>query len=69
MVAQRYIEVPRRSVARVTGRDVTWHDQFVTVSFWLHQGHFSGAFARAGAGRVVNVHQGGGLGPLLFTEE
>ncbi len=66
MVAQRYVEVPRQPVARVVGEGVEWREQYVTLSFWLHQGRFSVAYARAGERRVVNVHQGGGLGPLIF---
>ncbi len=41
--------------------------RFTTWSFWLHRGRMTEAFVRAGSGAVVNVHQGGGLGPVLFA--
>ena len=40
----------------------------VTISTWLHDGKFAGAFARAGPGAVVNVHQGGGIVPVFWVE-
>ncbi|MEW5848512.1 MAG: hypothetical protein AB2A00_06840 [Myxococcota bacterium] len=68
-VAQFYVDVPRVAVARTRAHDVEWRDQHLTVSLWCHGGEFSGAYARAGDGKVVNVHQGGGIGPVVFTDE
>ncbi len=70
-VAQRFVPVARETVASFTGphRAVTWSERFTTLSFWCHGGRFSGAFVRAGDHRVVNVHQGGGLGPLVFVPD
>lgn len=60
LVAQRFVRVPQQAIA---GRP-----QHVTVSFWLHGGTLTGGFARAGDGPVVNVHQGGGIGPLIWVD-
>ncbi len=41
----------------------------VNVNLWSHDGHFAGAFVRAAAGSVINVHQGGGMVPVFFVSE
>lgn len=54
-VAQRFVPGGKRPDGR-----------YVTFSFWVIGGAFAGAFARAGTRPVVNVHQGGGIGPVVF---
>lgn len=39
--------------------------RFLTLSAWIHNGHFAGAFGRVGTSRVINVHQGGALLPVF----
>ena len=66
---QAYVPVPRMRVARTTADGgVSWKEQHLTLSIWCHGGRMSGAYARAGDGNVVNVHQGGGIGPVVFTD-
>lgn len=67
-VAQRVVAVPRQEVDRLEGGAVVKRRQHVTHSFWCHGGTFSGGFARAGQTPVVNVHQGGGIGPLIWVD-
>ncbi|MBN1295583.1 hypothetical protein JXA80_02305 [bacterium] len=38
----------------------------VNINYWSHAGEFAGAFLRAADGKLVNVHQGGGLVPVFF---
>lgn len=38
----------------------------VNINYWSHDGEFVGAFLRAADGKLVNVHQGGGLVPVFF---
>ena len=39
----------------------------VNLNLWSHDGEFAGAFVRAAAGSVINVHQGGGMVPVFFV--
>lgn len=41
----------------------------VNINFWSHDGEFAGAFNRAAAGSIINVHQGGGLVPVYFVSD
>lgn len=66
-ILQQRVVVGPWDVARLVGDSVEWRRQHVSVSFWCHGGQFTGGFARAGATSVVNVHQGGGIGPLVFA--
>ena len=66
-IAQRFVPLAPQPAAFLAGDGVEWHSQHRTFSFWCHDGLYSGAFGRAGSGRVVNVHQGGGIGPLVFS--
>lgn len=43
--------------------------KYVNINYWSHAGDFAGAFCRAAAGKIVNVHQGGGLVPVYFVGE
>ena len=48
------------------GTHVLRAPRFLTFSAWVIGRRFAGCYARAGEGRVVNVHQGGGIAPVLF---
>lgn len=61
-VAQRYVPLPRERVALLDGAET---DAFLIHSLWFHP-HLAGAFVRASTNPVVNVHQGGGLAPVVF---
>ncbi len=41
----------------------------VNINLWSHDGVFAGAFVRAAAGSVINVHQGGGMVPVFFVSK
>lgn len=68
-VVQRYVPLPRQGVWRLTsdGR-AELASLRVVHSFFCHDGAFAGGFVRAAEGAVVNVHQGGGLGPLYLAD-
>lgn len=70
-VAQAYVPLPRRELAIFDGEHGTVSTQLANVvhSLWFHPHRgFAGAFVRASTGLVVNVHQGGGLAPVLIDE-
>lgn len=65
-VAQRYQPLPRLPVHLLEeDGTATLREAFVVHSLWYHPS-LVGAFTRASAHPVVNVHQGGGLGPVFF---
>ncbi len=41
----------------------------VNINLWSHDGDFAGAFVRAAEGKIINVHQGGGMVPVFFVSE
>ena len=41
----------------------------VNLNLWSHDGEFAGAFVRAAAGKIINVHQGGGMVPCFFVSK
>jgi hypothetical protein len=63
-VAQRYCALPRQPVHTLEGPA----DAYVVHSLWFCP-QLCGAFYRGSQAPVVNVHQGGGLGPTFFTDE
>ena len=66
---QRAVALPRQRVFPFAEGDspkVVADERFVVHSFWTHEDRFAGAFMRASASPVVNVHQGGGLAPVFF---
>ena len=44
-------------------------DKNININYWSHAGEFAGAFLRAADGKLVNVHQGGGLVPVFFMSD
>lgn len=70
-VAQAYVPLPRGELAIFDGPNSSLSRQQANVvhSLWFHPHRgFVGAFVRASTGLVVNVHQGGGLAPVLIDE-
>lgn len=63
-VAQRYQPLPRSQVYLLDHEAP--QEAWVVHSLWFHP-TLVGAFTRASSQPVVNVHQGGGLGPVFFT--
>lgn len=69
-ILQRYYPLPEVSFPVYhQGEFHGYAPRHLTLSCWIHNGRFAGAFARAGAKRVVNVNQGGSLMPVFFVEE
>lgn len=69
-VVQQKVEVPVDEFPILEGGKLAgFEDRYVNINFWVHDGAFAGAFNRAAAGQIVNVHQGGGLMPVFFVDE
>lgn len=66
-VLQRAISQVPRAVFVKARAGIVEAPRIVAFSSWVIGGRFAGCFARAGEGRVVNVHQGGGIAPVLFV--
>jgi len=66
-VLQRFLSTTPEPVWVRTGAGVACAPRFLTFSAWVIGRRFAGCYARAGEGRVVNVHQGGGIAPVLFV--
>lgn len=62
-VAQRHCPLPRQPVFVLDEPEPRLAN--VVHSLWFHP-ELAGAFVRASDGPVVNVHRGGGLGPVFF---
>ena len=41
----------------------------VNINFWAYDGEFGGAYVRAAAGAIINVHQGGGMVPVFYSSK
>ncbi len=67
VVVQRRVPNPALPVWTACAGVVREEPRFLTWSFWLVDGDVVGAFVRAGAHAVVNVHQGGGIGPVWIA--
>lgn len=63
-VVQDYAPLPRVSLPDTRGDA---RERYCALSFWLHGGRFSGAYARLSDDPVVNVHRGGGIVPAVFA--
>ncbi len=67
-IVQQFVEVPTERFPRFDGdRLIGWSEKHVNINLWSHAGEFVGAFLRAADGEIINVHQGGGLVPVLFA--
>jgi hypothetical protein len=67
---QELLDIPREKFP-VLGEDgslKSFEDKNVNINYWSHGGKFAGAFLRAAEGTIINVHQGGGMVPVLFVE-
>ncbi len=67
---QEFVKIPREEFPVVEGGEFTGFElKNVNINYWSHGGKFAGAFLRAAAGNIINVHQGGGLVPVIFVSE
>lgn len=66
-IVQERMAIPVDSL--VVDEKGTWADRKVTLSLWVHDGKYVGSFARASSQSVINVHQGGGLVPVVFVAD
>ncbi len=67
-VVQRHVPLPVQTVYELEGGEATPAERHVVHSLWWHGDRFAGAFMRGSSNPVVNVHQGGGLAPVFFSE-
>lgn len=68
LVVQEYVSLPRHTLRMLDGSGVEQTGVANVVhSLWVHAGQLAGGFVRASNQPVVNVHQGGGLGPISFA--
>lgn len=49
--------------------DIVWEQRLLTWSAWIHNGRFTGLYARASLDPVVNVHNGGAILPVYRISE
>lgn len=64
-VLQAYVAPPVEAFPVVEDGAVVVRDRNVVLSAWMVGDRFAGLFARIGPTAVINVHQGGGLIPVL----
>jgi len=66
---QQFVTVPTDKFPIFEGDTLKgFEDKNVNINFWAHGGEFVGAFNRGSSSLIINVHQGGGLVPVLFVE-
>lgn len=66
-VVQQHVQLPREEFPVFSDGTPALQRLRMVGSFWWIADDFAGAFHRASAGRVINVHQGGGLIPTFFA--
>jgi len=67
---QEFVDIPQDAFPVMEGETLKGFEQKnVNINFWSHGGEFAGAFLRASTGNIINVHQGGGLVPVLFVDK
>jgi len=67
---QDLVTIPREEFPVVeNGEFKGFEPKNVNVNLWSHDGEFAGAFVRAAAGSIINVHQGGGMVPVFFASK
>lgn len=65
---QEKVEIPTEEFPIMEGNKLKgFASKYVNINFWVHDGTFAGAFVRAADSQIVNVHQGGGIGPVFFV--
>ncbi|MGB3975928.1 MAG: hypothetical protein WBM02_03020 [bacterium] len=64
---QEFIRIPQDRFPVVKdGEYKGFVNKNININYWSHAGEFVGAFLRAADGKLINVHQGGGLVPVFF---
>ena len=67
---QEFVKIPVEKFPTIEdGKLKGFEDRNVNINFWSHGGEFAGAFLRASFGNIINVHQGGGLVPVIFVDD
>ncbi len=67
---QDFVTIPVDEFPVVKGNEyLGFESKNVNINLWSHDGDFAGAFVRAAAGSVINVHQGGGMVPVFFVAD
>ncbi len=67
---QEFVRIPIEKFPVVEdGKFLGFVPKNVNINYWSHAGEFAGAFNRAADGKLVNVHQGGGLVPVFFISD
>ncbi len=69
-VVQELVPIPVDNFPVVEdGKFKGFQPKNVNINFWAYDGEFGGAYVRAAAGAIINVHQGGGMVPVFYAEE
>lgn len=68
LLVQDYVPIPQDVFALDSVDGEVAAPRKVTLSLWVHDGKYVGSFARASSQSVINVHQGGGIVPVVFVE-
>ena len=64
---QEFVRIPQDTFPIVTNGEYRgFVNKNININYWSHAGEFVGAFLRAADGKLINVHQGGGLVPVFF---
>ncbi len=67
---QELLDIPKEKfpVLNTDGSLKAFENKNVNLNFWSHGGRFAGCFVRCAAGNIINVHQGGGMVPVIWVE-
>jgi len=67
---QEFVPIPKDRFPTIEDGELKgFEPRNININYWSHGGEFAGAFLRASFGNIVNVHQGGGLVPVIFVSE
>jgi len=67
-VVQEMVPIPADEFPVVDeGKFMGFQAKNVNINFWAYDGEFGGAYVRAAAGAIINVHQGGGMVPVFYV--
>mgnify|MGYP000847459948 FL=1 len=67
-VVQEMVPIPADEFPVVDeGKFMGFQPKNVNINFWAYDGEFGGAYVRAAAGAIINVHQGGGMVPVFYV--
>lgn len=69
-VVQELVPIPADEFpVMVDGQFKGFAKKNVNINFWAFDGVFGGAYVRAAAGSIINIHQGGGLVPVFYVDK